>query len=291
MSTTSSPMMPMTFDLPSLFSCAAQSSARTGGHRSVPAGAFQLRFYPRPPYLTRATTAQERRVTCRRLERHIADTVTRGFDALVRPIPGACASRACCLRRVAPPGDELVTASPPLVDDAGTDRQPAAEPISRAVAVRICRADRARESTPSRSASDTYARVVTERSSRPLEARRLRRLEEARTAAPGRRAASSCSTARSRPRATTGTSVQPTITADTGTSPYPFGWVAAADQDGEPWLQARPRRVPAAADDLSSNVGVMNQVAAMFFEITCFGGRRSRSRLVFDRRASDVGLD
>ena len=45
MSTTSSPMMPMTFDLPFLALCTAQCGARTGGHRSVPGAAFQLRFY------------------------------------------------------------------------------------------------------------------------------------------------------------------------------------------------------------------------------------------------------
>ena len=31
--------------------------------------------------------------------------------------------------------------------------------------------------------------------------------------------------------------VQPTITSDTA-DPYPFGWVAAADKDGEPWIES-----------------------------------------------------
>ena len=30
--------------------------------------------------------------------------------------------------------------------------------------------------------------------------------------------------------------VQPTLTSDTA-GPYPFGWVAAADKDGEPWIE------------------------------------------------------
>jgi len=64
--------------------------------------------------------------------------------------------------------------------------------------------------------------------------------------------------------------VQPTITSDTA-DPYPFGWVAAADRDGEPWIEPTVEcpPLPTTVEEL----GEMNQVAALFFEVTCFGGK------------------
>jgi hypothetical protein len=64
--------------------------------------------------------------------------------------------------------------------------------------------------------------------------------------------------------------VQPTITSDT-VDPYPFGWVAAADQDGEPWLKPDAGECPALPTTLEQ-LGEMNQVGSSFAEITCFSG-------------------
>ena len=63
--------------------------------------------------------------------------------------------------------------------------------------------------------------------------------------------------------------VQPTLTSTQRS--YPFGWVAAAGKDGEPWIEPDAKEcppLPTTVDDL----GAINQTAAMFFEITCFGG-------------------
>jgi len=65
--------------------------------------------------------------------------------------------------------------------------------------------------------------------------------------------------------------VQPTVPSDTAEA-YPFGWIAAADHDGEPWLQPEADNcppLPASAEEL----GELNQVASLFYEITCFRGQ------------------
>jgi hypothetical protein len=65
--------------------------------------------------------------------------------------------------------------------------------------------------------------------------------------------------------------VQPTITSDTA-DPYPFGWVAAADRDGEPWIEPESVECPPLPTTVEE-LGEMNQVAALFFEVSCFGGK------------------
>jgi hypothetical protein len=66
--------------------------------------------------------------------------------------------------------------------------------------------------------------------------------------------------------------VQPTVQSDTQEVTYPFGWVAAADKNGEPWLQADAFEcppLPESADEL----GQLNQVGALWVEIGCFAGQ------------------
>ena len=51
-----------------------------------------------------------------------------------------------------------------------------------------------------------------------------------------------------RPRATTGIRSSRSRS-DMAHDPYPFGWVAAADKDGEPWLQPDAKGCPSVPDD------------------------------------------
>ena len=66
--------------------------------------------------------------------------------------------------------------------------------------------------------------------------------------------------------------VQPTITSDTA-DPYPFGWIAAASKDGEPWIQSESVECPPLPTTLEQ-LAEMNQVGSSFVEITCFGDQK-----------------
>jgi hypothetical protein len=81
--------------------------------------------------------------------------------------------------------------------------------------------------------------------------------------------------------------VQP-IRSDMDVTTYPFGWIAAASKDGQPWIEADPMGcppTPQTADDLGS----ITQTAPMYYEITCFGG----DEITFQARigSSEVGCD
>jgi hypothetical protein len=81
--------------------------------------------------------------------------------------------------------------------------------------------------------------------------------------------------------------VQP-IRSDMDVTTYPFGWIAAASKDGEPWIEPRAEgcpSVPETVDDLGS----ITQTAPMYYEITCFGG----DAITFRARigSSEVGCD
>ena len=68
--------------------------------------------------------------------------------------------------------------------------------------------------------------------------------------------------------------VQPTIPSDTAEQ-YRFGWVAAADKDGEPWIQSKTvdcPPLPTSAEQLDE----LYQGRFLFHEITCFGGKEMR---------------
>ena len=75
--------------------------------------------------------------------------------------------------------------------------------------------------------------------------------------------------------------VQPTIMSDTE-QPYPFGWVAAAGKDGEPWIEPMTPRMSAVAGRLS-RTWRMNQCLASSRSPASVG-RRSRSRRVAECR-------
>ena len=66
--------------------------------------------------------------------------------------------------------------------------------------------------------------------------------------------------------------VQPTIVSDTE-DPYPFGWIAAASKDGEPWIKSESVECPPLPTTLEQ-LGEMNQVGSSFVEITCFGDHK-----------------
>ena len=81
--------------------------------------------------------------------------------------------------------------------------------------------------------------------------------------------------------------VQP-IRSDIDITTYPFGWIAAAGKDGEPWIEPRAKgcpSVPQTVDDLGS----ITQTAPMYYEITCFGG----DEITFQARigSSEIGCD
>jgi hypothetical protein len=66
--------------------------------------------------------------------------------------------------------------------------------------------------------------------------------------------------------------VQPVIRIDDATPAPPFGWVAAAGKDGEPWIESATVDCPAAPADAYglTNLGADRQ---MFYGITCFSGQ------------------
>ena len=64
--------------------------------------------------------------------------------------------------------------------------------------------------------------------------------------------------------------VQPTR--DFRQDEYPFGWVAAADKDGEPWIQSGNLECPPLPHDID-DLAALSPSGRMYYEITCFGGR------------------
>ena len=68
--------------------------------------------------------------------------------------------------------------------------------------------------------------------------------------------------------------VQPTIMAD-DTELYPFGWVAAAGKDGDPWIESRTPECPP-LPTTAAQLEALSQTPVLFYEITCFGGRSMR---------------
>jgi hypothetical protein len=66
--------------------------------------------------------------------------------------------------------------------------------------------------------------------------------------------------------------VQPTVQSDTQEETYPFGWVAVAGKDGEPWLQADPFDCPPLPESVDQ-LGQLNQLAAYWIEIGCWAGQ------------------
>ena len=66
--------------------------------------------------------------------------------------------------------------------------------------------------------------------------------------------------------------VHPVIPIDTDTPRPPFGWVAAAGKDGEPWIEPATVDCPAAPADAYglTNLGADQE---MFYGITCFSGQ------------------
>ena len=63
--------------------------------------------------------------------------------------------------------------------------------------------------------------------------------------------------------------VQP-LSHDTGTEQPPFGWVAAAGKDGEPWIKPEAVDCPPFTADLAG-ISSLNEHEPRFFQITCFG--------------------
>ena len=82
--------------------------------------------------------------------------------------------------------------------------------------------------------------------------------------------------------------VQP-IPSDMDAATYPFGWIAAAGKDGEPWIQADLMGCPPTPQTVD-DLGSITQTAPKYYEITCFGGDeitfQARIRLVRSRLRS-----
>jgi len=68
--------------------------------------------------------------------------------------------------------------------------------------------------------------------------------------------------------------VQP-IASDTDASTYPFGWIAAAGKDGEPWIGPASMDCPLLPETLEelARIALPVEQAPMYLEITCFGGQ------------------
>ena len=66
--------------------------------------------------------------------------------------------------------------------------------------------------------------------------------------------------------------VQPVIPVDVGVESIPFGWVAAADKDGEPWIAPTAVNCPQQPNDAYGLTNLIDGVD-MFYGVTCFGGR------------------
>ena len=66
--------------------------------------------------------------------------------------------------------------------------------------------------------------------------------------------------------------VQPVIPVDMGIGSIPFGWVAAADKDGEPWIEPTAVSCPQAPSDAYGLTNLVDGVD-MFYGVTCFGGK------------------
>ena len=81
--------------------------------------------------------------------------------------------------------------------------------------------------------------------------------------------------------------VQP-IASDMDAATYPFGWIAAAGKDGEPWIQADSMGCPPTPQTVD-DLGSITQTAPKYYEITCFGG----DEITFQARmgSSEVGCD
>ena len=65
--------------------------------------------------------------------------------------------------------------------------------------------------------------------------------------------------------------VQPTYSFEQETA-YPFGWVAAADKNGEPWIQPEVVKCPARPTTLDEFSHVF-EIDHLYYEITCYSGK------------------
>jgi hypothetical protein len=65
--------------------------------------------------------------------------------------------------------------------------------------------------------------------------------------------------------------VQPYLGFEMETEPPPFGWVAAAGTDGEPWIEPESIDCPPVPQD-AEDIALLNETDQMFYELTCFDG-------------------
>ena len=83
--------------------------------------------------------------------------------------------------------------------------------------------------------------------------------------------------------------VQPTILEESARF-YPFGWVAGADKDGEPWLEPAAVDCPPLPSSLRE-VATLNQGDEMMFELTCFGDEEVTFRARLATSSAICGLE
>ena len=82
--------------------------------------------------------------------------------------------------------------------------------------------------------------------------------------------------------------VQPTILEESALF-YPFGWVAGADKDGEPWLEPATVECPPLPSTLRE-VATLNHDDEMFYEVTCFGDEEVTFRARLATSSAICGL-
>jgi hypothetical protein len=83
--------------------------------------------------------------------------------------------------------------------------------------------------------------------------------------------------------------VQPTISFESE-SVAPFGWVAAADKDGEAWIEPAAVECPALPATVA-DLAAVNETDQQFYEVTCFGGREISFRARLASPEAACGID
>ena len=83
--------------------------------------------------------------------------------------------------------------------------------------------------------------------------------------------------------------VQPTILEESAQF-YPFGWVAGADKDGEPWLEPATVECPPLPSSLRE-VATLNHDDEMIYELTCFGDEEVTFRARLATSSAICGLE
>ncbi|HEU5204904.1 MAG TPA: hypothetical protein VFU17_11460, partial [Candidatus Limnocylindrales bacterium] len=79
--------------------------------------------------------------------------------------------------------------------------------------------------------------------------------------------------------------VKPIFDADTPEGGYPFGWVARAGKDGEPWIEPESASCPPAPTDVAG-LSSLSATAPPYAAITCYSGQELTFRALLGAQES-----